>query len=244
MNKFTLEKMRLKRQYTITCDMDRINIQHGRCPDYALRWGFGLNPDYWDYGHDYFIGNQSFLTTSPLELLREILSEKLKNGQQNIPIIFCDLDGVLADFDKGVQKLLKKKPDEINTRLMWSTLRKTPLFFENLEWMEDGKQLWESIKHFNPIILTGCPYGGWAEQQKYNWCARELGTKIRVITCKTDNKPNYCIQNSILIDDRDKIQHEWGSKLGKFILHRNTDKTIEKLNKILDKNNEIMLDSA
>ena len=230
----------LKRQYTITCDMDWVNIRHGRCPDYAVYWGFDLNTIYWDEGHDYFIGNQPFLTTSPLELMREILSERLKKGQQNLPIIFCDLDGVLADFEKGVQKLFNKHPNEINARFMWSSLRKTKGFFENLEWMEDGRQLWEHIKIYNPIILTGCPYGGWAEQQKYNWCARELGPDIRVITCKSDDKPNYCIQNSILIDDRDKIKYNWSVKLGYFITHRNTSQTLEKLEKVIkDVNDKI-----
>jgi hypothetical protein len=228
MNKYILKQMRLKRQYTITCDMDRINIQNGRCPDYAVRWGFDMNPDYWDEGHDYFIGNQPFLTTEPLELLREILSERLKKGQQDVPIIFCDLDGVLADFEKGVYKIFNKPPYEIQTGLMWSAIRKCKTFFENLEWMHDGKELWKHIKNYNPIILTGVPYGiENAALQKLDWCARELGPEYRVITCKTDDKPKYCIVDSILIDDRDKIKSRWIVKLGKFILHKNTYKTLE-----------------
>lgn len=41
----------------------------------------------------------------------------------NSPIkIFCDLDGVLADFDAGVLRACGQRPDEMSAREMWSRL--------------------------------------------------------------------------------------------------------------------------
>ena len=99
-----------------------------------------------------------------------------------------------------------------------------------LPWMPEGKALWNKIKIFNPIILTGCPHNyPSAVEQKLNWCARELGPHIKVITCKTKEKPNYCKEGDILIDDRDVIMKAWIQKNGKYILY-----TEGKLDSIID----------
>ena len=132
-------------------------------------------------------------------------------------VLYCDLDGVLADFEAGVKERMKKYPHELNRNHMWITLRKTPKFYANLPWMPEGKALWAAIKDYNPVILTGCPRGGWSEDDKRAWCARELGPEIKVITCKTDDKPLYCGEGDILIDDRDVIKDEWIAKGGKYV---------------------------
>jgi hypothetical protein len=36
----------------------------------------------------------------------------------------------------------------------------------NLPWMPDGRNLWDHIKEFEPVILTGIPRGNWASSQK------------------------------------------------------------------------------
>ena len=68
--------------------------------------------------------------------------------------IFCDLDGVLVDFDAGVQKLFKnKKAAEISPKLLWPKLATTPGFYENLPWTSDGRQLWQ-VGLFDPFLLS------------------------------------------------------------------------------------------
>lgn len=37
---------------------------------------------------------------------------------------------------------------------------------EHLEWMSDGRELWNNIVDLQPAILTGLPMGKWAEPQK------------------------------------------------------------------------------
>jgi hypothetical protein len=132
-------------------------------------------------------------------------------------ILYCDLDGVLVDFEKGVKERMKKYPHELNQTNMWITLRKTPNFYANLPWMPEGKALWDAIKIYNPVILTGCPRGGWSEDDKRSWCARELGADIKVICCETKNKPDFCTEGDVLIDDRDVIMDKWIAKKGKYV---------------------------
>ena len=125
------------------------------------------------------------------------LHTKEMNKQESNVQLYCDLDGVLADFNEGTQTLLGKYPDELSQSLLWSTVKKSKTFYEDLPWMPEGKKLWENIKKYNPIILTGCPYGyPSAIEQKLNWCLRELGPNIKVITCKTKDKPKFCNPNS------------------------------------------------
>jgi inhibitor of KinA sporulation pathway (predicted exonuclease) len=74
--------------------------------------------------------------------------------------LFCDLDGVLADFDGGILKLTGRAVHDLPVSQMWKAVSRcnTPRgFFGSLDWMSDGRELWDAIKHCNPKILTGCP---------------------------------------------------------------------------------------
>ena len=207
------------RSYSITSDSDHNHNINGRCPNYALLWNHHDNSRHWPDGHDYFIGNGINMDDDS-RLLREILSKKLATGTLVQPIIFCDLDGVLANFEEGVKNKFGKPVDEIKPALLWGVINKSKTFFDTLPWMPKGKQLWDNIKQYEPIILTGVP--GERDnliQQKIKWCQRELGPDIQVITCLTKNKSDYCLPNFILIDDRTDNLKSWNEKGGKFILY-------------------------
>jgi len=208
-----------RRNYTITKDSDIEDIINGRCPSYSLTWDILDHKPCWPKGHNYFIGNGLNISDDS-KILREILSKKLKTGTLSRHIIFCDLDGVLADFEQGVKNRFKKSPEELNSKMMWSIINKSTTFFETLPWMPKGRELWSKIQKYHPVILTGVPNGSNnAIQQKINWCKRELGEDIQVITCLTKEKPNYCLPASILIDDRTDNLKAWNDKGGKFILY-------------------------
>lgn len=219
------------RQYSIASKDDADNVSNGRCPAYALSWDHDMNQYHWTLGHNYFIGNGQNITDN-LEL-RQILSEKLNRGTLSRKIVFCDLDGVLANFEQGVFNKFKKLPDELKPGLMWGVINKSNTFFDALPWMPRGRQLWEAIKQYDPIILTGIPNGLNAAEQKRRWCARELGHNIHVITCSTKDKPKYCISGSLLIDDRTDNLNAWNKMGGKFILYdeEHLESIIERIHK-------------
>jgi 5'(3')-deoxyribonucleotidase len=221
------------RQYSITCEIDANNIKNNRCPDYALNWSHNYNKLYWRNGHDYFLGNGINVTDNAE--LREILSEKLTRGTLPNKIIFCDLDGVLADFDQGVLNRFHKLPCELNPGTMWSVINKSKTFFNKLPWTPRGRELWEQIRQYDPIILTGIPNNPTAAKQKREWCARELGPDIHVITCQTKDKPKYCINDSILIDDRTVNMDNWNARGGKFVLYDEEifDAIVERIHKYI-----------
>jgi hypothetical protein len=206
------------RQYTIQNEDDSDNIVNERCPEYALFWQYEQNHTHWEPNHDYFLGNGKNITDN-IEL-RTILSEKLSRGTLTNKIVFCDLDGVLADFEMGIMNKFKKPISEIKTGLMWAVIGKSKTFFETLPWMPRGRELWDNIKKYDPIILTGIPNNPQIAEQKRRWCARELGENIHVITCKSKDKHQYCITNSILIDDRTDNMNAWNQKGGIFMLYK------------------------
>jgi hypothetical protein len=222
------------RQYSISTEDDSDNIRNHRCPEYALNWNHNSNQHHWCSGHDYFLGNGKNITDN-LEL-RQILSEKLARGTLPSKIIFCDLDGVLADFEQGVYNRFKKPPDQLKPAVMWGVINKSNSFFDTLPWMQRGRELWESIKQYDPIILTGIPRSASAAEQKRKWCARELGPDVHVITCSTRDKPDFCLRNAVLIDDRTDNLNAWKLKGGKFLLYDEefTDKIIERIHKHME----------
>jgi 5'(3')-deoxyribonucleotidase len=214
-----MNAVKVNRNYSILNDSDENHTSNGRCPDYALNWPHNENRHHWPNDHDYFIGNGQNMSNETQEL-RKILSMRLSMGISTKYIIFCDLDGVLADFEQGVVNKLNKYPDQISTSLMWGVINKSKTFFETLPWMPKGRELWSRIKKYNPIILTGIPRGSRnAIEQKIRWCQRELGPDIQVITCLTKEKTKYCLSGSILIDDRTDNLDIWSEKGGKFILY-------------------------
>jgi len=202
------------RQYSVSNDNDFDNIENDRCPEYAVSWGHKSNQNYWHPGHDYFLGNGKNITDNLV--IRKILSEKLTRGTLHNKILFCDLDGVLANFDKSV-------------------INKSNTFFETLPWMPRGRELWEEIKKYDPIILTCISESksSLADEQKRKLCVRELGPEIHIITCATKDKPKFCIKNSLLIDDRSDILTDWNDNGGKFILYDEEfiDKIVERIHK-------------
>ncbi len=156
--------------------------------------------------------------------------------------IFCDLDGVLVDFDAGVKKILKKAPDDLPFGLMWAVLKKTFDFYNKLNWTPDGKELWSHLIGLSNVtiqLLTGVPRGFKdAEGQKRAWCKRELGEQFNVICCQTKDKPKYATTGAILIDDRLNIADKWIANGGIFIHHTSTENTIAELNKYINNNEE------
>ena len=67
--------------------------------------------------------------------------------------LYCDMDGVLVDFDKGYKKLTGNdlNGEHRTDTDFWDPINKAGYdFWINLEWLGDGKRLWKYIEKHNP----------------------------------------------------------------------------------------------
>jgi len=164
--------------------------------------------------------------------------------------LFCDLDGVLADFDAGIQKLTGRDPGELGSAQMWRAVSRydgAKGFFGSLALMPDARDLWSAITPASPTILSGIPHSDSrkAAKQKRDWCTRHLGPDVPVITCASSKKAEYMAASgkrmerngrelkiapiSILIDDRSRNGRAWEAAGGLFVLHTSAAETIVQL---------------
>ena len=149
--------------------------------------------------------------------------------------IYCDMDGVLADFQKGIETILPGYlAGEHTKNKMWKTVRKHQKrggehWFE-LEELDNG-ELWRYIARHNPEILsaTGDPYFQ-ANEQKRKWIPKYLegNPKINLVR-KTTDKAAWAGPNRILIDDKPEAIDPWEAAGGIGILHTSAADTIRKL---------------
>ncbi|WP_376098019.1 hypothetical protein ACE7GA_07840 [Roseomonas sp. CCTCC AB2023176] len=133
--------------------------------------------------------------------------------------LYLDLDGVLADFDRGVRAVTGRDPAGLPLKRMWAALAQAPDFFNTLETMGDAEALWRFCAPHRPMILTGLPLGDWAPEQKRRWVARVLGAETLVITCMSRDKPRWSGPGHVLVDDRASARAGWEAAGGDFVHH-------------------------
>jgi len=159
--------------------------------------------------------------------LRSVVSE-LKPGTRWQ--VFCDLDGVLADFDRGVVERTGVKPTDFRRRRkMWRRLAPpcTQDFFSTLPWMDDGEQLWTFLAPLSPAILSGSPSGDWAAPQKRRWCAEQLRLPDeRVLIVDPCDKALFSHPGAVLIDDWVEHREPWEARGGIFIHYTSASRSI------------------
>ena len=150
------------------------------------------------------------------------------------PKIYCDLDEVLVNYNKGFEDLEQLSPgkfiEEHGKDAYWKALGSHPRFFRDLEWMPDGKELWNYIKQYNPTILTAPVRESTmpkCKEDKIAWVREHLGDDIEIIV--DGNKGSHANEGDILIDDREKNIAEWETAGGVGILHTSAVDTVKKL---------------
>lgn len=149
--------------------------------------------------------------------------------------IYCDMDSVLVDFDRGYQELTgmtSQQADAKGVETFWDPISKAGAkFWITLQWMPDGKQLWDYIKKYNPILLSAPSREESSKLGKRVWVKREL-PGVKLILKYASQKQEYASPTSILIDDRQKNIDQWEAAGGIGILHTSTANTIEQLKKL------------
>lgn len=182
----------------------------------------------------------SFGSHKLIKLRRKNMS--CDKDMQNIYKIFCDLDGVLVDFEKGIQLLTGRSTVSQSASKMWQRISTKKNFFASLDFMPDGDKLWKDICEIGgtngistPTILTGITESkNNYDKDKRQWCANNLGKDVEVITCKSSEKYKYADINHILIDDRIENCNLWEKHGGICIRHTNNDRTIYELKKVFN----------
>lgn len=147
--------------------------------------------------------------------------------------LYLDCDGVLADFDRHFEETFGQPPrdyeDKNGSKIFWRDIKnEAPTFYRDLPLMPDARELFDAVENFRPIILTGCPRGGWAEPQKLAWAAEHF-PGIPMVVCMSRDKRNYCQPGDVLIDDRTHYQERWESAGGVWITHTSAKDSIEAL---------------
>ena len=164
---------------------------------------------------------------------RPEIFETLNEDKQEQYKIYCDMDGVLVDFDKGYKDLTGTEASfSTDPKEFWAPIHKMgAAFWIKLKWMPDGKQLWSYIDKYNPKLLSAPSRDESSKIGKFVWVKRNMpGTKL--ILRAAEQKQQFAKPNAILIDDRvDNIQR-WKDAGGIGIHHTSTADTIKQLQEL------------
>ena len=149
--------------------------------------------------------------------------------------IYCDMDGVLVDFEEGYKQLTGKdiKGNHVNGDSdFWGPIsRAGAAFWIKLKWMPDGKQLWNYIKQYNPQLLSAPSREESSKIGKFVWVKREL-PGVKLILRSAERKQEFATPKSILIDDRKDNIDRWKEAGGIGIYHTSAADTIQQLKKL------------
>jgi|GEM_PF-460159 len=167
---------------------------------------------------------------------------------KDIKKIYFDMDGVLADFNKGLIELCnitpvdqsQATPDDDNAT--FNAIRHADHFYRKLDMVEGAKDLFDTLyEKFGDKceILTGVPNPKRnipeASEDKRAWAKEKLSDKVVVHTVRRAQKKHYCKgPEYILIDDYQKNIDEWKKNGGTGILFRNVGQVLEEIEDYLD----------
>jgi hypothetical protein len=152
--------------------------------------------------------------------------------------IYSDMDGVLSDFDKRFMEFSDGiPPGQYEQRRgkeeFWKLIDDTVgvPFWAGMDWMSDGKEYWNYIEKYNPIILSAPSKKEESKYGKRIWKKRNMPNN-KMILVPAWKKKEYATPTSILIDDRADNINQWEAAGGIGILHTDATSTIAKLKKL------------
>ena len=157
--------------------------------------------------------------------------------------VYLDMDGVVADFNKYAQHILKSDkvthswPDEDWDKIkenhrLYSVLDRTPEADNLVKVCEDFCEK----NNYQLLFLTAVPKGNdvpWAYYDKVIWATNHYPSIPVMFGPYSKDKWKHCQAGDILIDDRPSNCQEWALAGGISILHEgNLTETVNKLNAI------------
>ena len=173
---------------------------------------------------------------SLLPSLKQIYEVEQSGGIQ----IYCDMDGVLCDFDEKFEYFYGITPIEYrNTKgpkAFEEAVNKAGVdFWAKMNWMPGGQELWSIIGKYKPYILTSPSKFEFAKEGKKMWIENNLNPQPKkVLFAQTGDKHSMMTadpKNSMLIDDYWPNLAPWKALGGIAIMHKDIDKTKDILSK-------------
>lgn len=160
--------------------------------------------------------------------------------------IYFDMDGVLADFDRGVRELCHIDPQDQMTatpedsRKLWDKVRQVEHFYDRLEIIPGSDVMLRALleKYGDRCeILTGIPKPHRqienAGEDKQKWMARKYGPEIKVNIVFREQKKERCKgPGCVLIDDFEKNIASWKELGGTGILFTDAKSAITELEQL------------
>ena len=161
--------------------------------------------------------------------------------------IYFDMDGVLADFDRGVRELCGMEPApqgaawrEGMEEPMWAKIKEVEHYYDKLELMPGAKKMFDTLyqKYGDKCeILTGIPKPKRgipdAGDDKIAWVRRLLSEDIVVNIVLREEKPDYCTgKDCILIDDFDENIMSWEKIGGTGIFFTNAEDVLKRIREL------------
>jgi 5'(3')-deoxyribonucleotidase len=146
-----------------------------------------------------------------------------------VTTLFLDMDGVLADFEAGVLRVLGTHAYQYRTthgdNAFWRDLTcKAPHFYADLPIMPYAQELVGALLPYGPVVLTGAHFRSdpckVAEADKRQWLAQRFPALAQtMIACRSEDKWQHMRHGDVLVDDRLKYASLWLEAGGKFVYH-------------------------
>lgn len=154
--------------------------------------------------------------------------------------IYCDMDGVLTDFESRFEHYSGMLPKEYENKHgitgFWNLIdvQVGVKFWAGMPWMPQGQALWNFISPYKPDLLTSPSRDNNSRLGKNIWVKNHLSPKPKVIFAYSKDKQRYANENSILIDDKKSNINEWTASGGIAIRCKDGDvnHVIEKLKEL------------
>lgn len=190
-----------------------------------------------------------------MKSFRNYLTEDVDTAisvKTELPEIYLDMDETIVDWMKGADEALERvgkpkwndsywtdnyTPDEAE-KIKWDILNSTPQFWENLDFLPDGKALWNYVKKYKPHILSACgTLAKTCKAGKMRWLAKHLGMSnlgdIHLV--KRSQKKDFAVvkgKQTVLIDDFLKNCQEYVNHGGLAIQRTTTPEVIRRLKRL------------
>lgn len=149
--------------------------------------------------------------------------------------IYCDMDGVLTNFEKRFVDMLRKEGPKYYSKEAIAKVTRPKhfeaiegqtefwkfidqyiglVFWSEMEWMPNGQQLWDFIQPYSPVILTSPSRENTSRLGKKMWVRNHLTPAPPVEFRYGDAKADFSNEKAILIDDKPSNLAAWSSKGG------------------------------